>query len=499
MENVIQRYQEMTPTIELVAYPSRIPCESASISDERELVKQQPTPRSARSASPSISPTRSRANSLQKIAPDSGADDLLASSLPPVDRGKGAWGFALAAFALETFIWGYSFTFGIVQVYLNNHPPFNTASIAEVSSVGTVALAIQYITPVGVIMIFKRYPDKARSILWAAMLVSCGSMLISSWATKVWHLILLQGVLGGASGAILYAPVLLWLQEWFVEKRGTASGIIFSGTGIGGFVFPFFIENLLERVGFPWTVRIWSLTTFVLFGVSLFYLKPRVPPVKPTRGEGRGQFLPVDLSFLFSPIVILMCLTTFVSSISFFPVSLYIPTYVTSLASPLSATVVLAVFNAAGVVGQIAIGWFSDKYPYPNIIMFIGVGSAIAAFFSWGYADTLGKVFGFAILFGSISNICSVWGSVAREVSGTNSQTSSFVFCAFGIHRGIASLVGPIIASTLYNKHEAEKLGTWGRFGFRAVTIFVGVMALVSAFGGVALAGARRIQAKRHT
>lgn len=29
---------------------------------------------------------------------------------------------------------------------------------------------------------------------------------------QVWQLILLQGVIGGACGAILYAPVLLWLQ-----------------------------------------------------------------------------------------------------------------------------------------------------------------------------------------------------------------------------------------------------------------------------------------------
>lgn len=37
---------------------------------------------------------------------------------------------------------------------------------------------------------------------------------------QVWQLILLQGVLGGTCGAILYIPVLLWLPEWFVERRG---------------------------------------------------------------------------------------------------------------------------------------------------------------------------------------------------------------------------------------------------------------------------------------
>lgn len=54
-------------------------------------------------------------------------------------------------------------------------------------------------------------------------------MLAASWATKVWQLIVLQGVLCGLSGAVLYTPVLLWLNGWFHMKRGLATGIIFSG------------------------------------------------------------------------------------------------------------------------------------------------------------------------------------------------------------------------------------------------------------------------------
>lgn len=99
-----------------------------------------------------------------------------------------------------------------------------------ISAVGTVSLACQYILPVLVIIAFQRYPDWARTALWVAAVVSCGAMLLASWATKVWQLIVLQGVLGGTTGAVLYAPVLLWLNQWFVERRGFASGIVFAGT-----------------------------------------------------------------------------------------------------------------------------------------------------------------------------------------------------------------------------------------------------------------------------
>jgi hypothetical protein len=144
---------------------------------------------------------------------------------------------------------------------------------------------------------------------------------------------------------------------------------------------------------------------------------------------------------------------------------------------------------------------------YPSIITIIGLVCSVTAFFSWGYADTLGKVFGFvyvpssflpsyrsdtetssttSILFGAFSGICSVWSAVARDVAGTNSQTSSLIFCSFGICRGIASILGPILASVLYNPGASQDTN-WGRFGFRGITIFVGTLALISAFGGVGL------------
>jgi hypothetical protein len=45
------------------------------------------------------------------------------------------------------------------------------------------------------------------------------------------------------------APVLLWLNGWFLTKRGLASGIVFSGTGLGGACFPFAIGAMLDHLG----------------------------------------------------------------------------------------------------------------------------------------------------------------------------------------------------------------------------------------------------------
>jgi hypothetical protein len=41
-----------------------------------------------------------------EISPDGSTADLHEANLPPVDRGRGAWGFLAACFMIEALIWG---------------------------------------------------------------------------------------------------------------------------------------------------------------------------------------------------------------------------------------------------------------------------------------------------------------------------------------------------------------------------------------------------------
>lgn len=52
------------------------------------------------------------------------------------------------------------------------------------------------------------------------------ALIASSFSTHVWHLILTQGILYGIGGGILYAPVLMFIDEWFVKRKGLALGVM---------------------------------------------------------------------------------------------------------------------------------------------------------------------------------------------------------------------------------------------------------------------------------
>lgn len=55
--------------------------------------------------------------------------------------------------------------------------------------------------------------------------------------------------------------------------------------------------------------------------------------------------------------------------------------------------------------GQIIFGHACDKMDYTHIIIFSGLGSALSAFLMWGFAKSLGMIFAFVIMFGSIVSL----------------------------------------------------------------------------------------------
>lgn len=82
---------------------------------------------------------------------------------------------------------------------------------------------------------------------------------------------------------------MLWISQWFIKRRSLATGLVFSGAGMGGFIFPFIFTASLKNLGFAWTLRIWAVIFLVGGGTALLGVKPRFPDS--TRRRGSGQDL----------------------------------------------------------------------------------------------------------------------------------------------------------------------------------------------------------------
>ncbi|KAH9932744.1 MFS general substrate transporter [Epithele typhae] len=434
---------------------------------------------------------QSSMNALRAVDPQDGVN---VQELPAADGGVRAWTFCAAGFVLEMMVWGFGFSYGIFQEYYTSHPPFESASSVSVTAVGTISLAIQYGETVALSLIFSRYPDYLKHSMWFGLALYFASLFASSFATQVWQLIALQGVGVGVGGGLLYMPVIRLLPEWFSERRGLAGGIIFAGTGVGGFVFPFVLNTLLNKVGLRWTLRVWAIGTSLFSGIALFGMRSRFPVPKFTAGQRRPKFLPPQVDFIKSPLFWSFIFTTVMQGLSYFPVSLYIATFTKSISDQITATAVLALFNSSAVVGQVILGHLSDRWAYPSIMVVSGLGSALGAFFLWGFASSSIALYFFATVFGALSGgVSATWTNAASECVRGKPEFAGMAFSGFAFFKGISAVVGPIIAGLLLEAGRGASMGHgFGRFGYGAVELFVGSCALVSSFGGVAVALSRQ-------
>ncbi|KAI0042831.1 MFS general substrate transporter [Auriscalpium vulgare] len=320
--------------------------------------------------------------------------------LAPVDGGVQAWTFVFCSFVLKGLVWGFPYSYGVFQQGYLNNPPFEGTSEAMINTIGTVGLGIQYMEGIVLAFVFQRFPHWLRPMMVGSLVVCVTSMLISSFATKVWHLILLQGVVYGTASGCLYLPVIFWLSEWFDVRRSFASAFIFSGGGFGGAAFPIAADYLLQRVGFRWTLRAIALTVGILGSVAILGVKPRLP-VPPA--SSRKASPPLDFSFLKSSVFVSLGFTVFLQGLAYFTVSIYIPSYTVALGySRLSGTFALTSFNLATVVGQLICGYYCDLGPYTHVMLFSSTLSSILAFALWGLAHSLALIFVFVVTFGMI-------------------------------------------------------------------------------------------------
>ena len=75
-------------------------------------------------------------------------------------------------------------------------------------------------------MYLQRWPNHRRNSCVLGVATMTLALMASSFSKEVWHLILTQGLLYAIGGLLIYNPVLLFLDEWFVRRKGLAFGIM---------------------------------------------------------------------------------------------------------------------------------------------------------------------------------------------------------------------------------------------------------------------------------
>ncbi|KAL8871379.1 MAG: hypothetical protein Q9174_002772 [Haloplaca sp. 1 TL-2023] len=322
---------------------------------------------------------------------------------PPVDGGPGAWKFLFAAFMLEAFMFGFPLNYGVFQNYYSTHPPYNVRT--DLSTVGTLGTCFYFLGGPLATYLIRRYHRWQRQTIWLGFTISIVGLASAGWAKNFGMLVATQGIIYGVGLIFIMYPIFNMMNEWFVDRRGLALGVICAATGFSGLFLPFVLELLLNKYGPATTLRICALTLAVLCGPVLPLLKNRQPP------SDEQKVPAADFSFFKMPLFYCFALAGLSQgSAMYFPI-IYLPSYAASLG--MTSTVgaaLLVICSFAQLLGQLGFGYLSDlrvrrlwidkRVPVEFLVFLSPFVAGISILTFWGMAHSLPMLIVFAMCYG---------------------------------------------------------------------------------------------------
>jgi MFS family permease len=432
----------------------------------------------------------------------SSSNSIHSPPLPPIDGGYQAWLFLACATMLETLIWGLSNAYGSFLDYHTSSPssPLYGSSSALLSAIGSIMSAGNYFAPWLFSSLYIAYPHRIWLFSWTGLILSSLGLLGASFHPTPISVLILQGFFSLGT-SVFYLPAILWLPQWFDEKRGLATGIMFLGSGVGGVVWPYVLSALLAKVGFGWTLRCLCLIQVVVGAVAAFFMRPRLPlneqraQVRSRRRSFLRTIVPKHDSALNSILGALTITLQFLHSAAFKSIAYYIAPYATTLGlSNILSTTILAALNAASALSYVATGKMCDVLHHGILILLINIVATILVATLFGLASNFALLLSFAILYGLCNGgFSTTLSPMARQMAKASSSDSSPVFLEYLAWRGVGGLVGPLITASLYKpKTSPTSTSIWspkavyGSHGLGPVVIFTtaisGIVALLSIF-----------------
>ncbi|CAK7229451.1 hypothetical protein SCUCBS95973_007226 [Sporothrix curviconia] len=420
-------------------------------------------------------------------------------TVPPPDRGRGAYLMLAACSLAQAPIWGYSLSFGVFRQYYATHSLMN-ASPGSVTSIGTSQTGVMYLAVPVVMATLTRFPRLRPWCGPLGLVVSVASIAGSSApgasaSDSAGALIATQGVLYALGCALLFGAASLCLDDWFVERKGFAYGVMWAAKSAVGGGMPLLVAVLLDKYGVEATLRGWAVASAVMALPVLLFLRPRVPEgyVGPVArrssndadddddhnsndndneidaaapGAAPTPSAASSLVFFRRPLFWMLMVGNIIQSLGYQMPNTYLSAYAVSLGLEQSTTLatyagplLLALFSVASVPGTMVMGMLGDRLPATTVVLISSVGSAVSVFALWYVSDLtrfhgnpLAILIAFALAYGFFAGgFSSTWSAVLHDMRKRDETANTgLVFGMLMGGRGLGFVLsGPISGALL--------------------------------------------------
>lgn len=342
--------------------------------------------------------------------------------------------------------WGWITSYGVFQSY------YETVLDLEPSS-------ISWLGSIQIFLLFFLGTFTGRALdagLFRAVYIS-GSVLqllgvfSMSAATNYWQLLLAQGLCTGIANGLHFCPAMALLSTYFAKRRSFAVGIGALGSCTGGIVFPLIVQQLLPKIGFPWTIRVCGFLMVFTNAVTIALYRTRLPPRK------AGPI--VEWSAFREPSYTLFCAGMFFNFWGLYFAFFYVGTYGRNvLGMTYSESIdLLITMVAIGFLWRLLPNYIADIVGPLNVMLPFTLVCGVMMY-AWIGIHSRATLFVFAAIYGSGSA-----GSQSMFPAGLSSLTTDLRKAGVRMGMGFtvvsfACLTGPPLAGALIQEDSGDYL-----------------------------------------
>jgi MFS family permease len=330
-----------------------------------------------------------------------------------------------------------------------------------------------------------------RLVIETGVVLMGSGLLLASLIGEPWQLYLSLGALvGGGVNLLAYTGQSLYLTNWFVQRRGLALSIAFSGVGVGSITILPWLETLIASSG--WRTACWSLGLLVLVPLAplnlLLRRKPADLGLEPDGNSGAGvapgiqsfavaSYASVDWTLggaLRTRRFRWLAMSYFCALFTWYAVQVHQTKYLTEVGfDPNSAAWALGLVSLVAVPGQIALGYLSDRIGR-EWVWTIGNGGFVlscAALLALAVVPTISLLWLMVVAQGTLGySLTSVMGAIPAESFGGRHYGSIFGTVMLAAILGGAA--GPWVAGAAHDLTGSYSPAFWLAIGCSVFSAF---------------------------